>query len=184
MNLGTKIAKLRKENGLSQEQLGNIVKVTRQTISNWELGETYPNIEQLKMLSHVLNTSLDDLTDNKSTHSKDSKSKPSLKIFLIAIYFIVLASIIGFGIYWFTKKDFTNYYTGLVKCQVKNDWYDGMAYFEITEELDHTFTVTAFENSDLFYKKNTDNLADAYSILNDLKKATIANGGVCRPNNT
>lgn len=48
MNLWDKILQLRKKNGLSQEQLGEKVDVTRQTISNWELGETTPNPEQLK----------------------------------------------------------------------------------------------------------------------------------------
>lgn len=48
MNLGDKILQLRKKNGISQEQLGEKVDVTRQTISNWELGETTPNPEQLK----------------------------------------------------------------------------------------------------------------------------------------
>ena len=43
MILGKKILELRKKSGLSQEQLGDMVNVTRQTISNWELGETAPN---------------------------------------------------------------------------------------------------------------------------------------------
>lgn len=46
--LGENILKLRKKSGLSQEQLGEKVNVTRQTISNWELNETTPNPEQLK----------------------------------------------------------------------------------------------------------------------------------------
>lgn len=57
MSLGNKILELRKKNGLSQEQLGEKVGVTRQTISNWELEETTPNPEQLKHLSSVLNIS-------------------------------------------------------------------------------------------------------------------------------
>ena len=64
MNLGDKILQLRKKNGLSQEQLGEKVNVTRQTISNWELGETAPNPEQLKLLSKALNISIDELLDN------------------------------------------------------------------------------------------------------------------------
>ena len=47
MKLGEKILELRKKNALSQEQLGEKLEVTRQTISNWELGETSPNPEQL-----------------------------------------------------------------------------------------------------------------------------------------
>ncbi len=62
--LGENIFKLRKVKGLSQEQLGEKVSVTRQTISNWELGETSPNPEQLKLLSKALNTSIDELLEN------------------------------------------------------------------------------------------------------------------------
>ena len=40
MKLGENIFKLRKEYNLSQEQLAEKINVTRQTISNWELGET------------------------------------------------------------------------------------------------------------------------------------------------
>ena len=64
MNLGEKIFELRKKSGLSQEQLGEKINVTRQTISNWELGETSPNPEQLKLISKELNVSIDELLDN------------------------------------------------------------------------------------------------------------------------
>lgn len=72
MKLGENILKLRKKCNLSQEQLGEKVNVTRQTISNWELGETQPNPEQLKLLSKALNTSIDELLDNDI---KDSYNK-------------------------------------------------------------------------------------------------------------
>ena len=64
MTLGEKIFELRKKRGLSQEQLGEKINVTRQTISNWELGETSPNPEQLKLISKELNVSIDELLDN------------------------------------------------------------------------------------------------------------------------
>lgn len=41
MELGKNIYTLRKEKGFSQEKLAEKVNVTRQTISNWELGETF-----------------------------------------------------------------------------------------------------------------------------------------------
>lgn len=62
--LGEKILNLRKKKGLSQEQLGEEIGVTRQTISNWELNETQPNPEQLKSLSKAFNISIDELLDN------------------------------------------------------------------------------------------------------------------------
>ena len=64
MKLGDNILKLRKDCKLSQEQLAEKVDVTRQTISNWELGETSPNPEQLKLLSKSLNVSIDELLNN------------------------------------------------------------------------------------------------------------------------
>lgn len=45
MQLGNNIQTLRKKKGLSQEKLAEKINVTRQTISNWELGETAPNPE-------------------------------------------------------------------------------------------------------------------------------------------
>lgn len=64
MRLGENILKLRKENKLSQEDLAEKVGVTRQTISNWELGETEPTPKQLKVLSKTFNVSIDKLLDN------------------------------------------------------------------------------------------------------------------------
>ncbi len=64
MKLGDNILKLRKDCKLSQEQLAEKVDVTRQTISNWELGETSPNPEQLRLLSKALNVSIDELLNN------------------------------------------------------------------------------------------------------------------------
>ena len=68
MELGKNIYTLRKEKGYSQEKLAEKVSVTRQTISNWELGETSPNPEQLILLSGVLDKSIDELVGNDPKH--------------------------------------------------------------------------------------------------------------------
>ena len=44
MNIGNQILNIRKENQLTQEEFGKLFHVTRQTISNWENGKSYPNI--------------------------------------------------------------------------------------------------------------------------------------------
>ena len=64
MNLGNKIAELRKKGNMSQEDLSEKVGVTRQTISKWELEETTPDIKQAKELSKIFKVSLDELTNN------------------------------------------------------------------------------------------------------------------------
>ena len=106
MAIGQNILNLRKKNGLSQEELGEKVNVTRQTISNWELEETSPNPEQLKLLSKVLNVSVDDLIDNdlqnvvlekvKLTEKQQEKIKKILKGILIGFITILIIDIITF----------------------------------------------------------------------------------------
>lgn len=80
MNLGKNIYNLRKNKGLTQEQLADKINVTRQTISNWELGETYPNPEQLKLLSKLLDISIDDLIENESILKISKKQNPQEQI--------------------------------------------------------------------------------------------------------
>ena len=111
MALGQNILESRKKNGLSQEQLGEKVNVTRQTISNWELEETAPNPEQLKLLSKALNVSIDDLIDNdlqnvvlskvKITEKQTRTIKKILKGFLIGCIIILVIYIIAFIICFF-----------------------------------------------------------------------------------
>ncbi len=55
------ICELRKKHGLSQEELAEKVLVTRQAVSRWENGETVPNTETLKLLSKVLDVSINTL---------------------------------------------------------------------------------------------------------------------------
>ena len=65
MKINEKILLLRKKEGLSGEALAERLNVTRQTISNWERGETTPDLSQAVLLSKVFKVSLDDLVDNK-----------------------------------------------------------------------------------------------------------------------
>ncbi|MBR3629866.1 MAG: helix-turn-helix domain-containing protein, partial [Oscillospiraceae bacterium] len=52
---------LRTRKGLSQDALAEKVFVTRQAVSRWENGETVPNTETLKLLSELLDVSIDTL---------------------------------------------------------------------------------------------------------------------------
>lgn len=97
MSLGQKILKLRKKKGLSQEQLGEKTNVTRQTISNWELDETSPNPEQLKLLSKALKVSIDELLDNDISNvlvEKVSNTEKLAGIGVKAIKFIGIAFLV------------------------------------------------------------------------------------------
>jgi len=64
MSIGEKLAELRKQKNLTQENVAETLNVTRQTISNWELDQTVPDLEQSKALSKLYQISLDELVDN------------------------------------------------------------------------------------------------------------------------
>lgn len=61
----TKLVILRKENGMSQEFLADKLFVSRKTISQWENGETTPDLDDLINLSLLFNITLDELVFNK-----------------------------------------------------------------------------------------------------------------------
>jgi len=61
MELNEQIKKYRTEMNLSQEELAEKIYVTRQSISNWENGKTYPDIHSLLSLSSLFGISLDQL---------------------------------------------------------------------------------------------------------------------------
>lgn len=61
MNFNDRLTDLRKRKGLSQEQLGYELGVSRQTVSNWELGQSYPDFQRLVLLSDYYEMSLDEL---------------------------------------------------------------------------------------------------------------------------
>lgn len=61
MEFYEKLQKLRKSRGLTQEELAELLYVSRTAISKWESGREYPNIESLKAISRYFSVSLDDL---------------------------------------------------------------------------------------------------------------------------
>ena len=61
MNISNTIREQRNNLSLSQEELGEKIYVTRQTISNWETGKSYPDINSLILLSQVFDMTIDNL---------------------------------------------------------------------------------------------------------------------------
>lgn len=66
MTFQERLITLRKQQGLSQEQLGYELGVTRQTVSKWELGVTTPEMDKLIQLSDFFHISIDELVGHTS----------------------------------------------------------------------------------------------------------------------
>ena len=64
MKFCEKLAKQRKNNNLSQEQLAEMLSVSRQAVSKWENGSSYPDMDKIISISKILNCTLEDLLDD------------------------------------------------------------------------------------------------------------------------
>lgn len=61
LEIARRLAQLRKENGMSQEELAGRLDVSRQAVSKWERGESAPELENLVALAKLYGCSLDEL---------------------------------------------------------------------------------------------------------------------------
>ena len=73
MNFNERLIDLRKSKGLSQEELGEKIEVSRQTISKWELGQSYPDFQRLVVLSDYYDITLDELVKGISVQDVREK---------------------------------------------------------------------------------------------------------------
>ena len=64
MKFCDKLPKLRKNNNLSQELLADKLGVSRQAVSKWESGSSYPDMEKMIEMCKILNCTLEDLLDD------------------------------------------------------------------------------------------------------------------------
>jgi transcriptional regulator with XRE-family HTH domain len=84
MEFNEKIQELRKQKGLTQEELAEVLFVSRTAISKWESGRGYPNIDSLKAIAKFFKVTIDELlsgdelltlaeedTKQKETHFRD-----------------------------------------------------------------------------------------------------------------
>lgn len=117
MEFGNRLYELRKQRGLSQEELANRLDVTRQTVSKWEVGDSTPDMEKLAALSELFEISLDELVLGKvpvttkldelgakvMTKENKQKAKKGLKIAGIlagAILAVDAVSMIVYFLIW------------------------------------------------------------------------------------
>ncbi len=93
MQVGERILKLRKENNISQEELGFKINVSRQTISKWENNETSPDLNNLKSLAKLFNVSTDYLINGNKRLVKKTKAQDYF-VLIVGISFLFLTMII------------------------------------------------------------------------------------------
>lgn len=78
MRTGEKIAFLRKKKGLTQEQMAEILEVSRQSVSRWEIDMAFPETEKLIKLSRLLECSVDYLLNVSEQELSLEQAVPSV----------------------------------------------------------------------------------------------------------
>ena len=78
MEFHNKLYNLRKQRGLSQEELANRLNVSRQTVSKWEVGDSTPEMEKLIAISDLFEISLDELVLDKAPAQSEASSKTQI----------------------------------------------------------------------------------------------------------
>ena len=117
MKFSEKIIKIRKENGLSQEEFGNKINVSRQAISKWKSEQSQPEVEKIKEISKVFGVSIEYLlndefkNDNTKKVSKFNKKKFGkclLKVIIVLIIIYLMYSAYKFIILYKRYKNIQN----------------------------------------------------------------------------
>ncbi|WP_002151845.1 helix-turn-helix domain-containing protein [Bacillus cereus] len=103
MSLGQQLKKFRESQNLSQEDVAKKIGVTRQAVYKWENDKSYPDIDNLIILSEFYNVTLDDLIKGNDSFKKkikiDDKNYVSFYISFILIFVgICIKSSLIFGL--------------------------------------------------------------------------------------
>ena len=123
MTLGEKLSKLRKENNYTQEQLADILGISRQSISKWESDIAYPETDKLIELGKMFDCSMDyllkeDITEKNSvqasgftekveeisrkvmTEKNKGKAKKAMKILGVIFTVLMTVDVISMIVYF------------------------------------------------------------------------------------
>jgi transcriptional regulator with XRE-family HTH domain len=96
MDLGSRIKEARERQNLSQDELAEKMNISRQAISKWETGKSYPDIEKILELSDIFNLSLDELVKGDKTFQENliMESRAGMSGITILGYVLVALGVI------------------------------------------------------------------------------------------
>ena len=108
MEFQEKLQELRKQKGLTQEELAEALYVSRTAISKWESGRGYPNIDSLKTISKFFSVTIDELLSSEEVLTiaeEDQKQKESILRDMVFGLLDLSAAIVFFVPFFGQKAD-------------------------------------------------------------------------------
>lgn len=105
MELPAQLKANRERLGMSQEDVAHAIYVSRQTMSSWERGKTYPDVQSLMLLSQLFGVSIDELVKGdvvsmKEMVSKDALAMERMSVGSVALMLMGVACMVGLHAVW------------------------------------------------------------------------------------
>ena len=165
MSFSEKLTELRKKAGMSQEELGYKLNVTRQTVSKWELGQTTPEMDKLVELSKIFNVTIDELTgdvqiNNNTTPISENKPIDDTKKKRIIIICVAAAVVVLL-------------FLGALYLQKLKDTENVLGIFNKQNELSDGIIGTAQGMLDSIQDQMNEQLNDSNNISSDIKNEIL-----------
>ena len=137
MEYNEKLRELRMQNNMSQEQLAELLHVTRQTVSKWEQGVNQPDIYTLKQYAQIFGISLDELVGDgvNVKNPGEKRLKASKILFLTSTLLYVFSVLLVFILWRFLQETIAGHY---------NIYGEIDRYANKAEVLLHLLSVTVF----------------------------------------
>lgn len=163
MELGKKISEIRKKNEMTQEMFADKYCVTQQTVSHWENGKSYPDLEMLVRISDDFDVSLDELLkgDRKMVSQLSQMIKTSRCYRRVLVITVSIITIMAVAVsVWFGTIYYNNHL-------YEKQFREGLATYgfektELGSIYDNIYEVTA---NGINYYVTELNLAGANSPL-------------------
>lgn len=102
MKLSDRIQDLRKMKGMSQEELANLMGVSRQAVSKWESEQSIPELDKIILISDIFDVSCDYLLKGIENPSKQNKNN-TIIIVMVATVLNFIGLLVSFAV-WYEKQ--------------------------------------------------------------------------------
>ena len=107
MKFGEKLIRLRRKNGMSQEQLADKLHVSRQAVSKWESAQSQPDLDKILAMSELFRVSTDYLLKGVqpelTVRPKKDLALVSRVLYLAALFFIGIGLVCALAA-WYEKQ--------------------------------------------------------------------------------
>ena len=114
MNMADRIQYLRKNKGISQEELADKVGVSRQAVSKWESEQSTPDIEKVVLLSDFFNVTTDYLLKGIEPVSENTTEKSDARIFSLVGSVLNFIGLVAAIMIWIEKQTPISVAAGLI----------------------------------------------------------------------